>query len=214
MLLEQLQPRPRESLLDVGCGTGFFTRALASEISGPVTGVDINPEWVDFARRRNPVKASYEIADARALPYEDASFDLVVSIAALCFIKEEHSAVSEMLRVVRRCVAIGLLNRRSLLWLRKGWTGGRGRCRGAHWHTVGEAEDLFREFPVQQLRIRTGVHIPGGGRFARVVERLWPQRLHTGAFILIVADVAEPEQAPPNSGAQRTALRAAADAMS
>lgn len=89
LVLGELQPRPGESLLDVGCGTGFFTRALASAIGGPVTGVDINPEWVAYARRRSLTDVSYEVADARALPYAAASFDLVVSIAALCFIEEE-----------------------------------------------------------------------------------------------------------------------------
>jgi ubiquinone/menaquinone biosynthesis C-methylase UbiE len=102
LLLEALQPRPGESLLDVGCGTGFFTRALASTIGGPAAGVDINPECVEYARRRDPSGASYEVADARALPYGDASFDLVVSIAAFCFIEEERAAVREMLRVACR----------------------------------------------------------------------------------------------------------------
>lgn len=212
LLLGELQPHPEESLLDVGCGTGFFTRALASVIGGPVTGVDINPAWVDYARRRNTDKVSYEVADARALPYEAASFDLVVSIATLCFIDEERAAVREMLRVARRRVAIGLLNRRSLLWLRKGRNGGRGGYRGARWHTIGEAADLLTGLPVQHLRVRTAIHLPGGGRFAQIMERIWPKWLHTGAFILIVADIAATADAPPNNSMQRTALRAAVDA--
>jgi SAM-dependent methyltransferase len=210
LLLEELQPRPGESLLDVGCGTGFFTRALGAAIGGPVTGVDINPEWVAYARRRNAAKVSYEVADARALPYVDASFDLVVSIAALCFIEEEREAVREMLRVARRRVAIGLLNRRSLLWLRKGRNGGRGGYRGARWHTTREAADLLGGLPVQRLRVRTAIHLPGGGWLAWVMERLWPQWLHTGAFILVIADTAAAADAPPNNSMQRTALRAAA----
>jgi SAM-dependent methyltransferase len=212
LLLGELQPRPGESLLDVGCGTGFFTRALASTMAGTVIGVDINAEWVEYARRRNTANVSYEVADARALPYRAASFDLVVSIAALCFIEEERTAVREMLRVARRRVAIGLLNRRSLLWLRKGRNGGRGGYRGARWHTTSEAADLFAGLPVQRLRVRTAIHLPGGGRLARAMERLWPQWLHTGAFILVVADAAAAADAPPNNSMQRTALRAAADA--
>ena len=41
-----LEPRPRESLLDVGCGTGYFTRALAGSIDGRVMGVDLDEESV------------------------------------------------------------------------------------------------------------------------------------------------------------------------
>jgi SAM-dependent methyltransferase len=192
LVLENLQPRPRESLLDVGCGTGFFTRALAASIDGQATGVDINPEWVEYARRRDAGRASYEVADARALPYANASFDLVVSIAALCFIEEEVTAAREILRVARRRFAIGLLNRHSLLWLQKGRGGGCGGYRGAHWHTVREARRLFRDLPVQRLRVRTAIQIPSGGPFARFIECAWPSSLPGGAFILVVGDVAAP----------------------
>jgi hypothetical protein len=44
------------------------------------------------------------------------------------------------------------------------------------------------------------------------MERLWPQWLHTGAFILVVADTVAAIDAPPNNSMQRTALRAGADA--
>ena len=209
LLLEKLEAHAGESLLDVGCGTGFFTRALASAIDGPVTGVDINPEWLAYARSQNVANVSYEVADARALPYAAGSFDLVVSITALCFIEEESAAVSEMLRVSRRRVAIGLLNRRSLLWLWKGRNGGRGAYRGAHWHTASEAAALLAGLPVQRIRVRTAVHFPGGGGFARFMERLWPKWLHTGAFILVVADLDERSVPPPNISMQRQVNTAA-----
>jgi len=63
LILEELKPRPGESLLDVGCGTGFFTRALADSLDSRITGVDINPEWVEYARLRNERRASYEAGD-------------------------------------------------------------------------------------------------------------------------------------------------------
>jgi len=69
LVVETLQPRPGESLLDVGCGAGFFTRTLAGATDGQVVGVDINPDSVEYARGRDAGKASYEVADARALPY-------------------------------------------------------------------------------------------------------------------------------------------------
>ncbi len=190
LLLAELQPRPGESILDVGSGTGYFTRALATATHGLVSGSDINPEWVAYARSLKSANVSYEVADARSLPHADGSFDLVVSITALCFVDEERAAVGEMLRVARRRVAIGLLNRRSLLWLWKGRSGGRGSYRGARWHTTSEAAALLAGLPVEHLRVRTAVHLPGGGWLARVMERLWPQWLRTGALILVVADVA------------------------
>ena len=192
VVLEHLQPRSGESLLDVGCGTGFFTRAISASMDGQVTGVDINPEWVEYARRRDARRASYQVADARALPHANASFDLVMSIAALCFIEDEVTAVREIIRVARRRFAIGLLNRHSLLWLQKGRGGGRGGYRGAHWHTVREARGLFRGLPVQDLRVRTAIQIPSAGPFARFIERACPSTLPSGAFILVVGDVVTP----------------------
>jgi SAM-dependent methyltransferase len=190
LVLQNLQPRPGESLLDVGCGTGFFTRTLAAALDGRVAGVDINPDWVAYARRRDDGEASYAVADARSLPYANASFDLVVSIAALCFIEEEITAVHEILRVAHRRFAIGLLNRHSLLYLQMGPGGGRGGYRGAHWHTVREARGLFHDLPVEHLRVHTAIQIPSGGSFARRIERAWPSSLPSGAFILVAGDVA------------------------
>ena len=189
LILESLQPRPGDTLLDVGCGTGFFTRTLAAAWDGHATGVDLNPEWVDYARRRDGGRVTYEVADARALPHLDASFDLVVSVAALCFIEPEIAAVREILRVARRRFAIGVLNRHSLLYLQKGRRGGGGGYRGAHWHTVREVRRLFHDLPVHRLRMRTGLQIPSDGRFARFIESAWPSSLPTGAFILAAGDV-------------------------
>jgi SAM-dependent methyltransferase len=202
LVLECLRPRPGESLLDVGCGTGFFTRTLAGFIDGEVAGIDINPEWVEYARGGDRGRVSYEVADARALPYANRSFDLVVSIAALCFIEDEVAAIREILRVARRRFAIGLLNRRSLLWLQKGRDGGRGGYRGARWHTAGEAQRLFADLSAQRLRVSTAIHIPSSGRFARFVERMWPTSFASGAFILVCGDVTEPANVPPNNGMQ------------
>jgi SAM-dependent methyltransferase len=189
LVLQALQPRPGESLLDAGCGTGFFTRTLAAATDGYVVGVDINPEWVEYARRRDAGRASYVVADARALPCADASFDSVVSIAAICFIQDEIAAIREIVRVARRRFAVGLLNRHSLLWWQRGRGGGRGGYRGAHWHTVREAVSLFRGLPVRRLFVRTAIQVPSGSRVARFIERAWPSSLASGAFILVAGDV-------------------------
>jgi hypothetical protein len=154
-----------------------------------VVGVDINSEWVEYARRRDGGRATYAVADARALPYADASFDSVVSIAAICFMPEELVALGEIVRVARRRFAIGLLNRQSLLWWQKGRGGGRGGYRGAHWHTVREAKALFRGLPVQHLSLRTAIYDPSGSRLAQFIERVWPSSSAIGALTLVAGDI-------------------------
>lgn len=189
LLLEAIRPRAGESVLDVGCGTGAFTRLLASATGGPITGVDINSERLAFARAQNTPGVSYATADARSLPFADRSFDLVVSIAALSFIDDERAALGEMIRVAERKVAIGLFNARSVLWLQKGRAGGRGAYRGARWHLPAQAADLFAGFCATNVRVRTGLYFPGGSLFARIAERLWPKASATGSFIMASADV-------------------------
>ncbi|HUN50532.1 MAG TPA: methyltransferase domain-containing protein, partial [Candidatus Sulfotelmatobacter sp.] len=91
------------ALLDVGCGTGSLSFAMARRWPGrAVVGVDIADAYVAFARAKaaggNPNFAS---ADATALPYEAASFAGAAAQLVLNFIPEPLSALREMRRVVR-----------------------------------------------------------------------------------------------------------------
>jgi len=184
-LLEALlAPAPRESLLDVGCGTGYFTRQFARR-ELPVTGVDLDPAMLDFARRHAAAGECYLTGDARALPFADQSFDLCISVTALCFVAEERRALEEMLRVTRRRFAVGLLNRHSLLYLDKGRDGGHGAYRGAHWHTRREIELLFAGLPVADLTFRTAILFPWGWRIAAAVDKAAGDRSPWGGFIVV-----------------------------
>ena len=134
LLWRELDPEPHESLLDVGCGTGWFTRRFAA--SGlAVTGLDVDPDALAFARLQSVDAISYVEGDARCLPFPERSFDHVTSIAALCFVDRWPQAIAEIVRVSRRRFVLGLLNRHSLLWLDKRKDGGKGAYHGAHWHT-------------------------------------------------------------------------------
>lgn len=67
---------PLQRALDVGCGTGQFTRAL-TDVASNVVGIDISWEMVAEAQPHN--STSYAIAPAERLPFESAAFDLVTS---------------------------------------------------------------------------------------------------------------------------------------
>jgi ubiquinone/menaquinone biosynthesis C-methylase UbiE len=114
LLREALAATPGASVLDVGCGTGYFTRRLAQD-GFEVTGVDTNVGMVDYARTYGIGSERYMVGDARHLPFPDQSFDFSIAIASLCFIREQEQALREMVRVTRRRIVLGLLNRYSLL---------------------------------------------------------------------------------------------------
>jgi len=92
-----------DRVLDVGCGTGSLTFALsqiANIASG--TGIDLTEAYVEFARSRNTnPHITFRAADARALPFEDNSFDRAFSMLVLQFIPDAARAVAEMRRVVQ-----------------------------------------------------------------------------------------------------------------
>jgi len=107
-------PRPASGarLLDVGCGTGHWS-AFFSQRGFAVTGVDISPEMIGTARGKGIVNASFEIADAHALPFEDGQFDAAVAITTLAFVRDPETVVREMARCTRRpggALVVGALN--------------------------------------------------------------------------------------------------------
>ncbi|MDA8127412.1 MAG: class I SAM-dependent methyltransferase [Betaproteobacteria bacterium] len=184
-----LAARPGDSLLDVGCGTGWFTRRAAAD--GLVaTGLDPDPAALDFARANSDPALRWVEGDARDLPFADASFDHVLSVAALCFVDDERRAVAEAVRVARRRFAIGWLNRTSLLYREKGRNGGSGAYRGARWHTGREARALFRGLPVRRLTVRSAVFLPSGTPSARLLEQGAPAALPWGGLVVVQGEKA------------------------
>lgn len=182
-----LAASPGDSLLDVGCGTGWFTRRFARERLR-VTGLDADPEWLGYARAHSDPDIRWIEGDARRLPFADAAFDHVLSIAALCFIGDERQAVAEIVRVTRHRFVIGWLNRASPLYRRKGMQGGSGAYRGARWHTAAEVRAFFAGLPVRGLKLRSAVFLPSGTGLARCVEKTLPAVLPWGGMLLAAGE--------------------------
>lgn len=184
LLRSALEVRTGESLLDVGCGTGWFTRNAAAD-GARVVGLDVDGRALEFARRHSTESERFLHGNAICLPFEDRSFDKVMSVTALCFVPQWEKAVAEIVRVSRRRFALGLLNRNSLLWLQKGRAGGLGAYRGAHWHTTAEIAAVMGNLPVTDVRYSFGVFLPGGSTVARMTERALPSVLPLGSFMAV-----------------------------
>lgn len=183
LLAGMLGPRPGETLLDVGCGTGYFTRRFSRDAEVMATGVDPDEERLLLARSGS--ESRFVRGTAESLPFPDRSFDLAVSVTALCFVADERKALAEMLRITRRRFAVGLLNRESLLYREKA---GRGAYAGARWHTPGEARGLLSGLGLRAVEFGSAVFLPGASLWSRAAERILPGSLLKGALLAFATD--------------------------
>lgn len=97
--------RPGEKVLDAGAGTGYFARRIAPAVGpvGAVVGIDPLQPMLDYAAAHAPPNCRFEVAAAEDLPFDDESFDVVVSSLTFHHIAPEHraDAIREMFRVLR-----------------------------------------------------------------------------------------------------------------
>ena len=100
-LLDVARVAPGQRVLDVACGTGIVARTAADRLqgTGTVVGVDLNEAMLAVARRVRP-ELEWRQGDVAKLPFEDASFDVVLCQMALMFFPERALALREMARVV------------------------------------------------------------------------------------------------------------------
>lgn len=99
VMLERAGDASGLKVLDVGCGEGRFCRLLSAR-GAEVTGVDPTVALLERARSLHP-EGRYLISGGESLPFEDASFDLVVCYLVLIDIPDFRAAISEMARVLR-----------------------------------------------------------------------------------------------------------------
>ena len=109
---ERLKPSPGSRFLDVSCGSGQLAM-LAARDGLAVTGVDIATNLIEQARmhaRAEALPVRFEEADAAALPFEDASFDVVASLIGAMFAPRPNCVAKELLRVCRPGGTIAMAN--------------------------------------------------------------------------------------------------------
>jgi SAM-dependent methyltransferase len=111
-LLGRMDIQPGHSVLDVATGTGNLA-IKAAAAGAQVAGLDLTPELFETARRRADaagVVVDWVEGDAEELPYEDESFDRVVSAFGVQFAPRHEIVAAELVGVTRRGGRIGLVN--------------------------------------------------------------------------------------------------------
>ena len=128
-LAEAADIRSGERVLDVAAGNGNVTLAAARRFAA-VTSTDYVPALLDKGRARaaaEGLQVDFQIADAENLPFEDGSFDAVLSTFGAMFTPDHTRPAREMLRVVRSGGRIGLAN-----WTPDGFIGQLFKVIGAY----------------------------------------------------------------------------------
>ena len=120
-LAEALDIVPGERVLDVACGSGNGAIAAARRAWGNTTGADFVPELLERGRERaqaERLEIEFVEGDAENLPFEDGSFDVVMSIFGAMFAPDQQQAAAELLRVCKPGGRIGMAN-----WVPDGFIG-------------------------------------------------------------------------------------------
>ncbi len=94
------------SLLEVGCGSGYYSEVFATLLPGRVNyaGVDYSQAMIARARAHYP-SAAFDVADATRLPHPDGAFDIVFNGVSLLHIVDYQAAIREAARVAaRHCI--------------------------------------------------------------------------------------------------------------
>jgi ubiquinone/menaquinone biosynthesis C-methylase UbiE len=186
LLLDLLRPRPGELILDVGCGTGVFTQSIVGRGSH-VTGLEISHSMLKRAMQKmegHPFRGV--IGNMLFLPFADGCFDKVVSMTTIEFVEDGKTAVTELLRVIKRggIVVVTTLNNLSP------WASRRKKA-AARGHALFEKvifrtpDDMHALAPINGI-VKTAIHFQKDDDPKTVPEierKGQSMALETGAFL-------------------------------
>jgi len=174
------------SILEMGCGTGHFSRWL-SEQGLAAVGLDRSAPMLAEAKALNGVPLV--MGNAHRLPFADGAFDLTAFVTTLEFLKRPREALTEGLRVARYGLILGVLNQWSLLGLKRRLAGlfRSTVYDAARFYGVGELKRLLQSVAGERARIVWHTTLfPRGWS--------WPQvRLPWGGFIAMALLLSENE---------------------
>jgi SAM-dependent methyltransferase len=151
----RLPIRPGADLLDVGCGAGQLS-LIAARAGMRVTGCDIATNWLAQARRSAAAEGltiAFEEGDVEALPYENATFDAVVTLISAMFAPRPELVAAELIRVCRPGGIIAMAN-----WTGPGFVGQMFKIIATHIAPSGMPSPLlWGDEQTVRERLRSGV---------------------------------------------------------
>ncbi len=164
-----------QRVLDIGCGDGTYSIA-ACKRGARAIGVDLSAAMLEAARQRvvdcKP-DIAWCVASAEELPFDSETFDVVIAVTTLCFVKNPQRTVQEAARVLKSggSLIIGELGRYSLWAISRrvrGWLGSS-TWSGVHFWTFQGLRRLIAQAGLRFHSRRTSVYFPPLGRIAQLL---------------------------------------------
>ncbi|MBW1962592.1 MAG: methyltransferase domain-containing protein [Deltaproteobacteria bacterium] len=186
-VLEFLPPaKPGDRLLDVGCGTGHWSRFFSS-LGYEVVGVDISQSMILEVRNKCTARTRLMVANAASLPFDNASFKIVTAMATLEFVSNAESAIKEMIRCAKPAgrVIIGTLNKLAPI-NRDRIVKNKEPYASAHMFSPDELRNLMASFGAVRIRVSVNETKP---KQVKPLREAWdrfalPWKQSAGAFIV------------------------------
>lgn len=107
-MMEELAPRDGMKVLDVGSGSGETVLLIAEKVAptGIAVGIDFSEEAIALAKRNAQGAglgkvAEFRLGDAENLPFDDGTFDAVLSECVVCLVPDKQRAINEKARVLK-----------------------------------------------------------------------------------------------------------------
>jgi SAM-dependent methyltransferase len=152
LMLNLLQPRTGDSVLDIGCGTGVNLEPLL-EAGINVTGIDPSPYMLDLAIHHLGPRVDFYRGYAEDLPFDDNSFNHACFFTSLEFVNDPAKAMEEACRVAKDKVFIGFLNRFALKGVQR-------RLKGVFTDTIFNRARFFSVWELKALVRETAGPVP------------------------------------------------------
>ena len=186
LMIDILKPIKRETVLDIGCGTGASLLPLL-EMGLQATGIEPSPYMLDIAKIKLGDRVDFHRGVAEDLPFEDNSFNYACLVTTLEFVDDHRQALEEACRVAKDKIFLGVLNRYAIKGIQR-------RIKGVFIKSIYNQANFFSIWELKKnvrsilgdppITWRTVCHLPSAsGRISRYIEQSnLVQRFPFGAF--------------------------------
>ncbi len=214
LMIDILKPMKRETVLDIGCGTGASLLPLL-EMGLQATGIEPSPYMLDIAKNRFGDRVDFHRGFAEDLPFDDNSFNYACLVTTLEFVDDHRQALEEACRVAKDKIFLGVLNRYAIKGIQR-------RVKGVFFKSIYNHASFFSIWELKKnvrsilgdppITWRTVCQLSSASsRIALYIERSnLAQRFPFGAFAGMAVTLvprfrtrplALPVQAKPSTGA-------------